>query len=202
VFCTFLSFCLFLGFGAVGLTLGLLPNFLVNLIVIVVTVIQHSLQHFTLPDHAGAISEQISFIVGSLMYKIANPFPSLNSSWLTLACRQTFAMMLGVLVLMSKRDYDDLYLQFIFAGVVLGGLTFNKPIDWQIVLALSNPMIPFFMNLYKQYDDAAFGILQTIGILIISGFAVSFLPKPLNEIDYFIVDVFMGYSGFKLYRQI
>jgi len=98
----------------------------------------------------------------------------------------------------SKIDADDLYLQCVFTGVVVGGLTYNSKMDWQIVLSLAKPMVELARKLYDQYDSAEFYNLLIIAGLTAIGVVISLLPTPLNEMDYFVVDAFMGYTGMKL----
>jgi hypothetical protein len=205
-------------YGVVGLVLAILPSFIMKGVFPVITVLQFSLQHFKLAN-AGDISEQISFIVATLMYKIADPFPSLTSSWMTLFCWQIFAMFLGTNIYMSQLDSDDLYLQCLFAGVVLGGLIFNPNLDWQILLSLISPTIELVldkkgksntkkMKEMKKEDietEEAFRVPRGVkigGVVAAIGFTLSLLPKPLNEMDYFIVYVFMGYTGINLWQLL
>ena len=85
-----------------------------------------------------------------------------------------------------------------FTGVVVGGLTYNSKMDWQIVLSLAKPMVELARKLYDQNDSAEFYNLLIIAGLTAIGVVISLLPTPLNEMDYFVVDAFMGYTGMKL----
>jgi len=108
-------------------------------------------------------------------------------------------MSVGVNIFISTNEYDDLFLQGIFTGVIFGGCD-SKNIEWNIVLPLSSPLIHKVIDLYRQYNDEKLRVIFGTMIMAMIGFFIS--KSVLIEIDYFIVNAFMGYAGMKLLSKV
>lgn len=199
----FLSFLLVIIHGLAIFILGMLPQSVFSYVLMpAMTIMPFVLQFVKALKNIEPISQDIALLFATLMYKVRDPYPTLTSSWLTLFSWQLFSTYIGIQIFLSLLEDDDLYLQFLFSGVLLHGLLLNSNLDWQIFIVLIFPVVQLYgqYSAYKRTDIKRKVIISSI--LIAVGFVLSTFPKPLDEMDYFIVNVYIGCTASKFVDEL
>jgi len=148
---------------------------------------------------ANLIFESFSFIVAVIIYQ-SRPAP-IHSVAVSISAfvASMFACSFGVQVFHSVDTYDDLYLRWLFGGVLLCGLLYDQKLDVQNLFFLCGPIIEIlskYKSLSNRPDSPEFQLcqekLKVIFALFCVGFFVAFTHCGLEVL---IADSFLGSSA-------